>query len=452
MNSSRYPVPSAPPVYRHAPSKVSARASFNLFELISAGFVVVALGLAFWLAATLLSSGFSGHRVRLLHLLLFWALTAYLALPRVHQLFTLLYLPDYYIGRTRTGDGLLGDPINLALDGNEHDIDAAMTAAGWTRADDLSVRTAWQAARAWLLRRSYPAAPVSGLYLFGRLHDFAYQQEVDGNTSQRHHVRFWRVPHGWLLPGGHRATWLAAASYDRAVGFSMFTWQVTHKIDENIDIERDYLIDTVRYADPASTVHVIKDFATAYHHRNGGGDRIVTDGDMPVLDVSGALMRVQQERVVLRAHRYPGFAQHGVPPMPLWIGGGLVALRALLAAMAWGIAALRPAAARVLGLGLDLRTSGILALVCVVLWWFIVARKRLAWVALMAVATIDAVNQLAVLSGQADLGLGRLLAAGLSVLTVLAVSSPKVRTWVSRGRVDPEVTLPDGYWRPHRRS
>jgi len=138
--------------------------------------------------------------------------------------------------------------------------------------------------------------------------------------------------------------------------------------------------------------------------------------------------------------------------MPLWIGGGLVALRALLAAMAWGIVALRPAAARVLGLGLDLRTSGILALVCVVLWWFIVARKRLAWVALMAVATIDAVNQLAVLSGQADLGLGRLLAAGLSVLTVLAVSSPKVRTWVSRGRVDPEVTLPDGYWRPHRRS
>ena len=37
------------------------------------------------------------------------ALLAYLLLPRIHQILTALYVPDYFIGRTRTSDGLLGD-------------------------------------------------------------------------------------------------------------------------------------------------------------------------------------------------------------------------------------------------------------------------------------------------------------------------------------------------------
>lgn len=40
---------------------------------------------------------------------------AYPALPRLHRILTRIYVPDYFIGRTRTSDGLLGDPVNLAL-------------------------------------------------------------------------------------------------------------------------------------------------------------------------------------------------------------------------------------------------------------------------------------------------------------------------------------------------
>ncbi|MEL4504643.1 LssY C-terminal domain-containing protein [Luteococcus sp. H138] len=448
MSDPRYPVPPRPPVYRRAPGKVSARRTFAVFELLSAGFVVVALGLAFWLAALLLSSGFSGHTVRFLHLLLFWGLTAYLALPRVHQLFTLLYLPDYFTGRTRTSDGVLGDPINLALDGNEHDVHAALRAAGWAKADDLSVRSAWGMIHSWALRRSYPAAPVSGLFLFGRRQDFAYQQEVDGNPTRRHHVRFWRTPQGWLLPGGHAVQWVAAATYDRAVGFSMFTWQITHKIDENIDIERDYLIDTIRYADPDSQVHVIHGFSTAYHHRNGGGDRVRTDGHLPVVNVSGALMRVAPEKVSARVYPYPGFARHGVPPAALWITGILVAGRALVVGGAWLFAWWRGTAGPLLGDSWgNLRFSAVWALAAVVLWWLIIARKRIAWVLLMLVAVIDAVGLLAGVTTQDATSLGNLLAAGLAVLTVLAVSASPVRDWVSRGRREPKVTIPEAHWR-----
>jgi hypothetical protein len=65
----------------------------------------------------------------------------------------------------------------------------------------------------------------------------------------------------------------------------LFTLQVTHKIEENTDIERDYIVETVQAASPEIAVEVIKDFSTGYHSRNGGGDLIITDGDLPIIDV-----------------------------------------------------------------------------------------------------------------------------------------------------------------------
>ena len=91
---------------------------------------------------------------------------------------------------------------------------------------------------------------MSPLFLFGRQQDFAYQQEVAGNPAKRHHVRFWRCPDGWLLPGGRRVDWLAAGTFDRAVGFSLFTLQVTHKIDADTDVERDHIVATRARREP----------------------------------------------------------------------------------------------------------------------------------------------------------------------------------------------------------
>ncbi|GAA1391315.1 LssY C-terminal domain-containing protein [Luteococcus peritonei] len=450
MSSLRYPVPPRPPRYVHPPNKVRARGGFPLFQLVAAVFVLLALGLAFWLAAILLAYALRGNVAGIGYLLLFWAVTAYLALPRVHQIFTLLYLPDYFIGRTRTDDGLLGDAINLGLDGSERDVHVVMTEAGWVRADELDLHSAWQMVVSAVLRRSYPSAPVSGLHLFGRRHDFAYQQEVDGNPSQRHHVRFWRVPQDWLLPGGYETQWLAAGSYDRSVGFSIFTGQITHKIDANIDIERDYIVDTVRYVDPGSQVHVIKDFSTSYHSRNGGGDRIITDGDLPILDVTGAAERLGQGVSTGSTAARKQFTQHAVPPPSLLIGGALVAARAVLTLTAWIYERMGGHEPTVLGTNLNqLGVTGLQDLAAILLWWFIVARKRVAWVALMALAVVDAFGQLMAAGRPENAGFSSMLAAGIAVLTVLTVTASSVRDWVSRGRVDPQVQIPDATWRPH---
>jgi hypothetical protein len=221
----------------------------------------------------------------MLLLIVFWVLLTYLLLPRVHRILTRLYVPGYFIGRARTSDGLLGDPVNLALRGREAQVHAAMARAGWIRADDLSLTSGRRILTSTLSRRSYAEAPVSPLHLFDRQQDFAYQQEVAGSPSKRHHVRFWRCPEEWMLPGGYAVDWLAAGTYDKSVGLSLFTLQVTHKIEENTDVERDYIVETVSATSPEVEVEVIENFSTGYHSRNGGGDLIITDGNLPIIDV-----------------------------------------------------------------------------------------------------------------------------------------------------------------------
>ena len=249
------------------------------------GFLFAFAGLAaIWLGYLLVRYGVRANWQALL-LIVFWILFTYLLLPRLHRILTNLYVPGYFIGRARTSDGLLGDPVNIGIYAHEAQIHRAMAGAGWNRADDLTPASGRRIVTSTLTRRSYPQAPVSPLLLFDRQQDFAYQQEVAGNPAKRHHVRFWRCPEGWMLPGGYPMDWLAAGTYDRAVGLSLFTLQITHKIAADTDIERDFIVDTVRETAPEAGLKMIDNFSTGYHARNGGGDLIETDGHLPILDL-----------------------------------------------------------------------------------------------------------------------------------------------------------------------
>ena len=271
------------------PKKIAAigsQSSKTITMLLDQSFFIFAGLASFWLAWLVFREGLATGGWWLVGLFfVVWAIVSYLALPRLHRILSNMYVPNYFIGRTRTADGILSDPINLSVRGSEEKLHKAMTAAGWVLADDITPRSAWKMVLTVLSGRSYPNAPVSPAFLFGRRQDFAYQQEVDGNPRRRHHVRFWRCPDGWLLPGGHRVDWLAAGSYDKSVGLSLFTFQLTHKIDENIDIERDYIIESVKNSEKYIRVTVLEDFSTGYYSRNGSGDLIRTDGDLPILEV-----------------------------------------------------------------------------------------------------------------------------------------------------------------------
>ena len=265
--------------------KPTRRRRYSIGIAIDWFFFVFAGIAAIWLAYLSFTETFRVGWWGIVWLVAFWVLLAYLVLPRLHRILTAIYVPDYFIGRARTSDGLLGDPVNLAFLGEAEQIEQALQAAKWTRADAVTLGSSLRIVSSTVTRRSYHDAPVSPLFLFGRQQDFAYQQEVDGNPAQRHHVRFWRCPDGWMLPGGTRVDWVAAGTFDTSVGLSLFTLQVTHKIDADTDVERDHIVSTLTAADPRVVVDVIEDFSTGYHARNGGGDSINTDGDLPIVDV-----------------------------------------------------------------------------------------------------------------------------------------------------------------------
>lgn len=259
----------------------------SLNSLISIFFFIFSGVAAFWLVWIVIEQGFETRWGWLFFLIPLWAIIAYVALPRLHRIMTSIYVPDYFIGRTRTTDGLLGDPVNLAIRGSQDQLETAMQCGGWTKADEITLRSSWRIITSTLMRKSYHEAPVSTLMLFGRQQDFAYQQEVEGNPAKRHHVRFWRCPEDWYLPGGFKVDWLAAGTFDKSVGLSIFTFQVTHKIDENIDLERDHIVKTLLDAGPEVSVENVEHYTTGYHSRNGGGDQIITDGTMPIVDLDG---------------------------------------------------------------------------------------------------------------------------------------------------------------------
>ncbi|MCS6711939.1 LssY C-terminal domain-containing protein [Brachybacterium sp. EF45031] len=492
------PVPSSPPVYDHERGGEAHIERPELYTLFDALFVVAGVLMSMWLAGLYLRAGFVPSPVRILYLVGFWLLLTYVTLPRLHQVLTWIYLPDYFIGRTRTSDGVFSDPVNVGLDGSEADVHVAMRRAGWVLAEEKTLRSAWGMVAATLLRRSYPAAPVSDLYLLGRRHDFTYQQEVGGTTSKRHHVRFWRMPADFVLPGGYRTDWLAAGTFDRAVGFSFFTFQVTHRIDENIDVERDYIVDTVRYGSPEVPVHVVRDYSTSYHHRNGQGDRLRTDGDLPVIDVTGVAERSDGATAamlprhrgtgssVLRARAQEatraalavarggaaaaegrvgraelaaqwhdalddfhdalaGAGDHHLPPPTVILTGAVLAIQTLFLAWVW------------LALGLHVDASGVLEELSifvdergtpwiataiwaagVLLLFGVLRRQRWARLLLMALFSADAAVRLllATLRPLEQLDTASLAAVGASVLGVMALSSEAARRWVQTDRED----------------
>ena len=402
-------------------------------QIVDGAFFVIGTVLVMWLGWIVVTVGLDDGWYVIGSVFLFWVLLAYVGLPRLQEVLSKVYVPDYFIGRSLTDIGVLGDPINLALDGNEADIHAAMLRAGWTRADELTIRSSWRIVVSSVLRRPYPEAPVSSLFLFGQRQAFAYQQEVDGNPSQRHHVRFWPVPDGWKLPGGFEVQWLAAATYDKAVGISLFTLQVTHRVDADIDIERDYVIDTVRYAVPDVSLRVIKDYSSAFTTRNGGGDVVRTDGSLPILDLT-TLQAPEPDRLQPADDALSRAVSHRVPPPTLLaaaamsMGKAAVTLTAVFAAVVRGDSA--PAAASTF----EIAVMGISALCLVGLWAFMLAHHAWARFALMVVCTVEAVTQLVDLGAADEVHFSVLMSTAITVLILIAVSSDGARRWVRLDR------------------
>lgn len=182
---------------------------------------------------------------------------------------------DEIPGITTTGSGIPGDPINVALVGSKSELIRIMLKANWHPADPLSLKSCLEIAEATVLKRPYADAPVSSLYLWGRKEDLAFEQPVGNDPVQRHHVRYWRSD---AVDASGRAIWAGSVTFDKGVGLSHTTGQITHHIAADVDAERDRLMKQLAETGELASQYVIDGFHKDRSGKNGGGDPWHTDG------------------------------------------------------------------------------------------------------------------------------------------------------------------------------
>jgi hypothetical protein len=144
----------------------------------------------------------------------------------------------------RIGDkeGNPGDMVNFLIVGTEDQMKNVFTTAGWVHVDADVKATVLAGAIASFSKESYLTMPMSPLYLFGRTQDYGWAHaEPLTVVASRNHLRIWKAP--FTLNG--QMLWVGAATHD--VGFEKDQRNngLTHKIDPNIDAERDYVEKTL---------------------------------------------------------------------------------------------------------------------------------------------------------------------------------------------------------------
>jgi hypothetical protein len=135
-----------------------------------------------------------------------------------------------------------GDMVNFLILASEAAMQRVFTTAGWVKVDASVEDTVLHGVIGSLSKESYLTMPMSQLYLFSRPQDYGWAHaEPISVVRSRNHLRLWKAPfevHGETL-------WVGAATHDIGFERDQRNNGITHKIDPDIDLERDYVEKTL---------------------------------------------------------------------------------------------------------------------------------------------------------------------------------------------------------------
>lgn len=229
-----------------------------------------------------------------------YALAAYVLIPAIIRAYRIIHpvnhLPLYCV----TPDGFASDPLNIGIISTRRELILAMEKTGWHMADRHSLRNSARQVLSTIYGWSYPKAPVSSLYLFGRKQDIAFEIPIEGKPGERHHVRFWattfergRPIDAHAIQWQHRKEhvsqdnllWVGAASLDIGIGFIRHNFQITHTIDPDTNQERDFIVSKLRkkhLAKKVETVYLGEPYKLVNRVVRGS---LHTDGKMDIVNL-----------------------------------------------------------------------------------------------------------------------------------------------------------------------
>lgn len=176
-----------------------------------------------------------------------------------------------------------GDPLNLVVLGDVKDVYYAFIRAGWDETEVVSISSLARMGKSFVSGSEYRYSPVSGLYVFGRPQDVAFQKARD-NINERNHLRLWMSP----LRFEGVPVWIGQISRDIGVRLTRKTI-TTHKVDPDVDETREYLVENLAYSQALAKLGYVDGVGAAPIDEPRGnltGDPYITDGKRAVLWIS----------------------------------------------------------------------------------------------------------------------------------------------------------------------
>lgn len=176
--------------------------------------------------------------------------------------------------------GRTSDLTNILLIGSRQEVADSFEAAGWTEPgpDSLRDRIHWIRAAGEL--RGDRAAPMSLQLLNGEGPDSSWQKGLN-DVAKRHHIRLWQAG-TWR----GRQMWIGAATRDVDFAYLRPGKKLSHKIDEDVDAERDKVAYDLAFSDCGSVLDWVDRPGVPRYMHNSTGDPIVTDGRMVVVELN----------------------------------------------------------------------------------------------------------------------------------------------------------------------
>lgn len=173
-----------------------------------------------------------------------------------------------------------GDMVNLVFIGTQEHLQAALQAASWHLADVDSKEAGLKAVVDTYEKKDYLEMPMSHLYLFDRTQDFGYEQaEPYAVVASRHHFRLWKAP----FTSKGQTVWVGAATHDIGFEKDVRTGHLTHKIDPDVDRERENLAAGLNQSGQVKGMNYYLPPNPVLEAKNASGGSYHSDGRMLVV-------------------------------------------------------------------------------------------------------------------------------------------------------------------------
>lgn len=173
---------------------------------------------------------------------------------------------------------LIGNPQEpltfIFLAKNDNVIVQSFEKSSWFLADRVNISSVAKIIKTAAINSQYLNAPMTPSFWNTAVNNFGFEKPTDTNTvRERHHIRIWKTN----LKQDNYSVYVGTASLDEGI-----KWFITHKINPDIDTERNFVKESLQSAGAIADAQEVQ-FVSPVLGTNFSNDPFFTDGRLYII-------------------------------------------------------------------------------------------------------------------------------------------------------------------------